>query len=51
MEMVYHGIQAQAAMLSFNDLFRILTFIAVILIPGPFLLKRPAAGAQSAGGH
>jgi len=51
MELLYHGIQAQAAMLSFNDLFRILTFIAVILIPGPFLLKRPAAGPQTAGGH
>jgi MFS transporter, DHA2 family, multidrug resistance protein len=51
MELLYHGIQAQAAMLSFNDLFRILTFIAVILIPGPFLLKRPAADAQTAGGH
>jgi len=49
--LLYRGIQAQAAMLSFNDLFRILTFIAVILIPGPFLLRRPEAGAQSAGGH
>ncbi len=49
MEMLYHGIQAQAAMLSFNDLFRILCFIAIILIPGPFLLKRPAAEAQAAG--
>jgi MFS transporter, DHA2 family, multidrug resistance protein len=50
--MVYHGIQAQAAVLSFNDLFRILTFIAVILIPGPFLLKRPAGGpAPVGGGH
>jgi MFS transporter, DHA2 family, multidrug resistance protein len=51
MELLYHGIQAQAAMLSFNDLFRILTFIAIVLIPGPFLLQRPAAGAQAAGGH
>jgi DHA2 family multidrug resistance protein len=49
--LLYRGIQAQAAMLSFNDLFRILTFIAVILIPGPFLLRRPEAGGQSAGGH
>jgi len=49
--LVYHGIQAQAAMLSFNDLFRILAFIALVLIPGPFLLRRPAAGPQSAGAH
>ena len=48
MELLYHGIQSQAAMLSFNDLFRIMTFIAVLLIPGPFLLGRPAAGAQLA---
>jgi MFS transporter, DHA2 family, multidrug resistance protein len=51
MELLYHGIQSQAAMLSFNDLFRTLTIIAVILIPGPFLLRRPAAGGQAAAGH
>ena len=48
--MLYHGIQAQAGMLSFNDLFRTLALIAVVLIPGPFLLKRPAAGSSAAGG-
>jgi MFS transporter, DHA2 family, multidrug resistance protein len=51
-ELIYHGIQAQAAMLSFNDLFRILTVIAVILIPGPFLLRRLATGSGAgAGAH
>jgi len=50
--LLYHGMQAQAAILSFNDLFRILTVIAVVLIPGPFLLKRPAAGSSAgAAGH
>ena len=49
--LLYHGIQAQAAMLSFNDLFRILAFIAAVLIPGPFLLRRLTAGAQTAGAH
>ncbi len=49
--LLYHGIQAQAAMLSFNDLFRILAFIAAVLIPGPFLLRRPAAGPQTAASH
>ena len=29
----------------------VLTFIAVVLIPGPFLLPRPEAGAQAGGGH
>ena len=49
--LLYHGMQAQAAILSFNDLFRILTVIAVVLIPGPFLLKRPAAGSSAGGAH
>jgi hypothetical protein len=49
--LLYHGIQAQAAMLSFNDLFRILAFIAAVLIPGPFLLRRLAVAAQTAGAH
>jgi MFS transporter, DHA2 family, multidrug resistance protein len=49
--LLYHIIQAQAAMLSFNDLFRILTFIALVLIPGPFLVRRAAAGAQTAAAH
>ena len=49
--MIYHGIQSQAAMLSFNDLFRTMAIIAVVLIPGPFLLKRPAAGSSAGGAH
>ena len=50
-ELFYHGIQAQAAILSFNDLFRILAFIAAVLIPGPFLLRRLTTGAQTAEAH
>jgi DHA2 family multidrug resistance protein len=49
--LLYQGIQAQAAMLSFNDLFRILALIAVVLIPGPFLLRRSQAGTQTAAAH
>jgi MFS transporter, DHA2 family, multidrug resistance protein len=43
--MVYGAIQAQSGMLSFNDIYRILTLIALIMIPS-FLFLR---GAQSAG--
>ena len=44
--MVYGAIQAQSAMLSFNDIYRILAVIALIMIPS-FLFLR---GAKSSGG-
>jgi MFS transporter, DHA2 family, multidrug resistance protein len=43
--MVYGAIQAQSAMLSFNDIYRILTVMSLIMIPS-FLLLR---GARSTG--
>jgi hypothetical protein len=44
--MVYGAIQAQSTMLSFNDIYRILAVITLIMIPS-FLLLR---GAVSSGG-
>jgi len=44
--MVYGAIQAQATMLSFNDIYRILALITLIMIPS-FLFLR---GVKSAGG-
>jgi DHA2 family multidrug resistance protein len=44
--MVYGAIEQQSAMLAFNDLYRILTLMAVVMIPS-FLLFR---GAKSASG-
>jgi DHA2 family multidrug resistance protein len=44
--MVYGAIQAQSAMLSFNDIYRILALVALIMIPS-FLFLR---GAQITGG-
>jgi DHA2 family multidrug resistance protein len=44
--MVYGAIQQQSAMLAFNDLYRVLTLMAIVMIPS-FLLFR---GAQSSGG-
>ncbi len=44
--MLYGAIQQQSAMLAFNDLYRILTLMAVLMIPS-FLLFR---GSSVAGG-
>ncbi len=43
---IYAMIQAQAAMLSFNDIYRVLTITMIILIPSFLLLRR-----DSGGGH
>jgi DHA2 family multidrug resistance protein len=47
--MVYGAIQAQSAMLSFNDIYRILTLISLIMIPSYLLMRgaRTGAGAPS----
>jgi MFS transporter, DHA2 family, multidrug resistance protein len=47
--MIYDAIQQQAIMLSFNDLYRILTVMAVMMIPS-FLLFRGKLGGGG-GGH
>ena len=44
--MIYGAVQAQSAMLSFNDIYRILALVALIMIPS-FLLLR---GARISGG-
>jgi DHA2 family multidrug resistance protein len=46
--MVYGMIQRQAAMLSFNDIYRTLAIVMMLLIPTFLLLRRPQAGASSA---
>jgi hypothetical protein len=45
--MIYGMIQAQAAMLSFNDLYRVLAFVAILLVPSFMLLKRVQGPADS----
>ncbi|MGH7932615.1 MAG: DHA2 family efflux MFS transporter permease subunit [Candidatus Binataceae bacterium] len=45
--LIYGLIQQQAAMLAFNDIYRVLTFGALIMIPS-FLIMR---GSNTAGGH
>jgi DHA2 family multidrug resistance protein len=47
--MVYGAIEQQSAMLAFNDLYRVLTLMAVVMIPS-FLLFRGAQSSGSGGG-
>jgi hypothetical protein len=48
--MVYSAIQAQSAMLSFNDIYRILAVAALIMVPS-FLLLRGACRAADVSAH
>jgi DHA2 family multidrug resistance protein len=44
---IYNAIQAQAAILSFNDIYRILAVVMALMIPGFLLLRK---GQRSSGG-
>ncbi len=46
--MVYLMIQRQAAMLSFNDIYRTLAIVMMLLIPSFLLLRKAQVGASSA---
>ncbi|MFZ0890610.1 MAG: DHA2 family efflux MFS transporter permease subunit [Candidatus Binataceae bacterium] len=46
--MVYGMIQAQAAMLSFNDIYRTLAFVMVLLVPAFLVLRRVQAPPEAA---
>jgi hypothetical protein len=48
--MVYGAIQAQSAMLLFNDIYRILAFATLIMVPS-FLLMRGARGSAGVSAH
>ena len=47
---LYLLVQAQSAMLSFNDIYRMLAIVMAVLIPG-FILLRRSASPSGAGGH
>jgi hypothetical protein len=50
--LLYQAVQAQAAMLSFNDIYRILALLMALLIPGFLLLRRGnRGGGSSAAAH
>ncbi len=47
--MIYGAVQAQAAMLSFNDIYRILALVALIMVPSFLLLRGVRVGGGGAG--
>jgi MFS transporter, DHA2 family, multidrug resistance protein len=49
--MIYELIQAQSAMLAFNDIYRLLTVIAVLMIPSFLILRGSRTNAISAAAH
>jgi hypothetical protein len=49
--MSYNAMQAQAAILSFNDIYRILAVLMAVMIPGFLLLRRGQSGGGSAAAH
>ena len=49
--MIYGMIQAQAAMLSFNDIYRVLMVMMIILIPSFLLLRRPDTSGGTSMAH
>jgi DHA2 family multidrug resistance protein len=48
--MVYHAIQSQAAMLAFNDIYRMFAILTVVMIPS-FLVLRGQVSAAPAAAH
>ncbi len=48
--MIYGAIQAQASMLAFNDIYRVLAIIALVMVPS-FLLLQAGSPAGGSAGH
>jgi DHA2 family multidrug resistance protein len=46
--LAYEIIQKQATLMAYNDVYRLIAFLMICLIPCFILLKRPAAGAPAA---
>lgn len=44
-------VEGQALLLSFNDVYRLLALVALLMVPWALLFRRGAAGASSAGAH
>jgi MFS transporter, DHA2 family, multidrug resistance protein len=49
--MIYGSIQAQSAMLSFNDIYRFLAVLMAVLIPSFLLLRKGSAAGGGGAGH
>jgi hypothetical protein len=48
---IYNAIQAQAAILSFNDIYRILAVVMALMIPGFLLLRRSQRSSSPSAAH
>src|SRR5437867_619948 len=48
---MFGAVERQASMLSFNEAFRALGFLFVLIVPLVFLLKRPRTSADLTAGH
>jgi len=49
--MIYGAVQAQAAMLSFNDIYRVLTVCALVMIPSFLFLRGAKVGGGGGAAH
>jgi len=45
--MVYGVVQSQAAMMAFNDIYRLLAIVTVLMIPSFLILRGPVSGAPA----
>ena len=46
--MLYSAVQSQAAMMAFNDIYRLLAILTVMMIPSFLILRGPVNGAPVA---
>jgi hypothetical protein len=49
--LVYELVQAQAAMLAFNDIYRLLAMLTIAMIPSFLILRGQAGGGGTAPAH
>jgi hypothetical protein len=44
---VYGMVQSQAAMMAFNDIYRLLAMVTILMIPSFLILRGPVSGAAA----
>jgi DHA2 family multidrug resistance protein len=45
--LIYGVVQSQAAMMAFNDIYRLLAIVTVVMIPSFLILRGPVSGAAA----
>jgi hypothetical protein len=48
---VYQAVQAQAAMLAFNDIYRLFAILTVVMIPSFLILRGQIGGGTASASH